>query len=159
MIHLDVFFISGFCVQTLILWPEGNEFMLTGAFGILLIIPALVLVVAAVQKESTRLAIAATVFVTAEASSLASGIYLFSSTVYSDWGIRSLCYGVAATSLLLATAVVAAVCWRNFDRRLKSHLQRASLPEAEVRRHLVAEDDRSEEAQECSMPYKRMQLD
>lgn len=46
------------------------------------------------------------------------------------FGDRMKGYGIAAVLLLLVTACMASICWRNFNKGLKAYLQQSSLPDA-----------------------------
>lgn len=160
MLHLDFFFLFGFWVQVLVL--QGYSlFLPIGIPGIFLTIPALVLVAVAVRRESRRHAIAAAVLLLLEMILLAGRTAILQiiriAPPYDTFTERIRGYGLVAIILLLATSVVAINCWRNFNKGLKSHLQQATLPSAEVGRFHTA-DEYPHGSQDQRLLNRRMQL-
>lgn len=158
LLHLDVFFLSGFWVQLLVLQPS-SLLMAVNVLGLLSMIPALVPAAISVRRESKGLAITATCFLILEMAFLAGRIAMLSvyriAAPYDTFADRIMGYGITAALLLLATSIIAAICWSNFNKGLKSRLQLATLSRGDYQ----AAGDTAHHSLDQRLLNDRMQLD
>lgn len=166
LLHLDFFFLLGFWAQAISAHGWGSSTLGTKIPPLVLAAPGLLLAGHSARKESKLGHALAITFLVVEflfVVAQVSLIHLFGRGILDYWamGKRITAYAALALATLLATTVVAVMCWRNFNKGLKPHLQAVRIVDCRVQLSWTAgkREGTREELRELNELSARMDID